>query len=236
MPETSFSAPDDLEDERTGERKTSLIQLDVTMDEQDEGLSFGLDKEFDRLAEARKVDLSSFLSASLVDSQEIDLMPDCNPLSSFKLDRYANVSVRKQNGYLMRQNTKVVVASSASNDSTEAGARGTKSAGNSPIKRNNSNAWTTEPWVGKTRRRSIRQSAGSPMKRPTAGPAPPLPGMVSNVNTELGTLADETMAELEEFDESGERGRLFVKVVGVKDLDLQLPRGMYCLIRITHHD
>jgi Cell division protein anillin len=134
----------------------------------------------------------------------------------------------------MRQNTKVVVASSASAEGAEnqdVPARGTCSAGNSPVKRNTSNTWTTEPWNGKVRRKSIRQSAGSPMKKTLGGDVPPLPGMTSNVTGGLGSVAeDEAMPEIDEFDQNGERGRLFVKVVGVKDLELQFPRSkLFCV-------
>lgn len=131
----------------------------------------------------------------------------------------------------MRQNTKMIVASSASHESTEDGdprARFSRSVGSSPVKGPQAGTWTTEPWNGKIRRKSIRQSAGSPMKRPDAGPAPPLPGMPTNVHNALDSVAEsEAVQEVEEFDDSGERGRVFVKVVGVKDLDLPLPRGNY---------
>lgn len=133
----------------------------------------------------------------------------------------------------MRQNTKVVVASSTSKETVEGPeaedplARGTRSAGNSPVKRNTSSTWTTEPWNGKVRRKSIRQSAGSPMKKAASGVAPPMPGMPSNVSSGLDAVAeDEIMPEIDEFDQNGERGRLFVKVVGVKNLEMPLPRSM----------
>lgn len=58
------------------------------------------------------------------------------------------------------------------------------------------------------------------------GPAPPLPGQHSNVASGLGSVAEDVATPAtEEFEEGEERGRLFVKVVGVKDLDLPLPRG-----------
>lgn len=133
----------------------------------------------------------------------------------------------------MRQNTKVVVASSASHESTiesldshEQPSRGTRSAGNSPRKSAEAQPWTTEPWNGRVRRKSLRLSGGSPQKKPPAGPAPPLPGQQSNVANGVGSVnEDENILSAEEVEEGGERGILFVKVVRVKDLDLPLPKG-----------
>ncbi len=133
----------------------------------------------------------------------------------------------------MRQNTKVIVASSASHESAssteeshEPAARGTVSAGNSPRKPSQTKAWTAEPWNGKIRRKSIRQSGGSPSKRVPMDPMPPLPGHESNVASSLDSVnEDEAMLNADEIGEDGERGRLFVKVVRVKDLDLPFPKG-----------
>ncbi len=133
----------------------------------------------------------------------------------------------------MRQNTKVIVASSASHESVksneetqEHAARGTVSAGSSPRKTSQTKAWTAEPWNGKIRRKSIRQSGGSSSKRMSMGPMPPLPGQESNVTGSLDSVnEDEAILDSEEIGEDGERGRLFVKVVRVKDLDLPLPKG-----------
>ena len=135
----------------------------------------------------------------------------------------------------MRQNTKVIVASSASHESAtsteetqDSAARGTKSAGSSPRKPSQTKVWTAEPWNGKIRRKSIRQSGGSPSKRVSMGPMPPLPGQESNVASGLDSVnEDEATANTEEIGDDGERGRLFVKVVRVKDLDLPLPRGLF---------
>lgn len=132
----------------------------------------------------------------------------------------------------MRQNTKVVVASSNTNeptvenaDSQGPAARGTRSAGNSPRKPSQQ-TWTTEPWNGKIRRKSIRQSIGTQQRKAVGGPAPPLPGQQSNVANGLDSVAEDRSAyATDDFEEGGERGRLFVKVIGVKDLDLPLPRG-----------
>lgn len=222
--------PVDAGEGRQVKRKSSLVQLEVPIEDNEERLSLGLDKEFDRLLEAQKVPFASFLSFTQQPSQ------DATDAQNFQLhlNPVANLTFRKQKGYLMRQNTKLIVASSASHDSSndkdevpKLQPRVTKSAGNSPIKA--SATWTTEPWNGKIRRRSIRQSGGSPMKRPVAanGSVPPLPGRTSNVASSVDNAAAEsdTVPELEEFQDGAERGRLFVKVVGVKDLDLPLPRG-----------
>ena len=66
------------------------------------------------------------------------------------------------------------------------------------------------------------------------GPVPPMPGQESNATTAtataLGGVPEEDAAHPElATEECGERGRLFVKVMGVKDLDLPLPRSMYPL-------
>ena len=234
----STNGPDSNEEPARQEkqRKSSLVQLDLTIDEIDEGLSFGLDREFDRVIEAQKVEFDPFTHASDL-AFASPRNASYNDIESFNLTtkHIANISTRRQKGYLMRQNTKMVVASSASHDSTEDTAerhvRGTRSAGNSPTKQ--SGTWTTEPWNGKMRRKSIRRSGGggSPVKKSSSGPAPPLPGMPSNVATGLDSVAEsqaalESSFETDEIEDGNERGRLFVKVVGVKELDLPLPKGI----------
>jgi len=88
--------------------------------------------------------------------------------------------------------------------------------------------WTAEPWNSKSRRRSIRVNGEpSPIKRkPLEGSVPPLPGQVSNVQDGLSAVAEDELAEEEadELEDGTERGRLFVKVVGVKDLQLPFPQ------------
>ena len=213
-------------------RKSSLVQLEVPVEDGD-GLGFGLDKEFDRVIEAQKVAFTfpyyqtgaqprSPGYAEYIGGQEFKPIPEY----------LADKRIRTQKGYLMRQNTKVVIASSASHESTsdanesrELSARGTRSAGNSPRKASHTQTWTTEPWNGKIRRKSIRQSGGSPSKKPSSGPAPPLPGQQSNVASGLGSVNEDELAQNSEFEDGAERGRLFVKVVRVKDLDMPLPKG-----------
>ena len=226
--------PENSANLRQPKRKSSLIPLDIPVEESDE-LGLGIESELDRVVEAQKVAFNflNFQKASLPWS------PGCaehitgqgfRPLQ----ERFANNPIRTQKGYLMRQNTKVIVASSASHESASStdetqdpSTRGTRSAGNSPRKASQTKTWTTEPWNGKIRRKSIRQSGGSPSKsRISMGPAPPLPGQESNVASGLDSVnEDEAMLNTEEIGEDGERGRLFVKVVRVKDLDLPLPKG-----------
>ncbi|MCJ1465642.1 Bud site selection protein bud4 [Pseudocyphellaria aurata] len=221
------------------QRKSSLVPLEIPIGRSDGGLGFGLDQEFDRVIEAQKVAFNFFSPSPGPQPKS----PGCAeymagqgfrpvPLKS------ANGPVRTQKGYLMRQNTRIVVASSASYDSAAdtnaTGARGTRSAGNSPRKPSEPHPWTTEPWNGKTRRKSLRQSGGSPQKNPALGPVPPLPGQQSNVTNGLGSVAeDEVPVNPEDFDDNGERGVLFVKVVCVKDLDLPLPKGERSYFALT---
>ncbi|KAK4252311.1 cell division protein anillin-domain-containing protein [Corynascus novoguineensis] len=117
----------------------------------------------------------------------------------------------QKRGYLMRQNTKMVTASDKDTDD-----RGYRSAGNSPVKAARPQSWTVEPWSSGQRKRSYRK------RQPATGPVPPLPGQESNA----AQAKDDDMASIEmATEESGERGRLFVKVMGVKDLDLPLPKN-----------
>ncbi|KAI9880224.1 MAG: Bud site selection protein bud4 [Pleopsidium flavum] len=228
--------------EEQTKRKSSLVQLEVPMDGMEEGLSFGLDKEFDRVIEAQKVAFDpsptypGFLSGAPAGPEYIGGQ-GFRPITK----DIANKATRTQKGYLMRQNTKVVVATSNAHepvpesvDTEVLSGRGTKSAGNSPRKASQTQTWTTEPWNGKPRRKSVRQSAGSPQKKSVNGPAPPLPGQQSNVASGLGRLTEDTSVPVTEENEEGvERGRLFVKVVGVKDLDLPLPKGERSYFALT---
>ncbi|EJT78801.1 hypothetical protein GGTG_03899 [Gaeumannomyces tritici R3-111a-1] len=120
----------------------------------------------------------------------------------------------QKRGYLMRQNTKVVTATDKERDEY----RFARSAGNSPIKQDRPQSWTVEPWNGQVRKKSVRKRTA------LAGPAPPLPGQESNV-AGLNPHAEEELVGDATAEDSGERGRLFVKVMGVKDLDLPLPKN-----------
>ena len=226
----SAQSSDAVTDQKPTKRKSSLVTLDFPVDGA-EGL--GIESEFDRLLEAQKVEyhFSDSYSGHVHRSPYRKEYLQIQGPSTFR-DWYADFS-RAQKGYLMRQNTKVVVASSASLESASekkgtedvSDMRGTRSAGNSPRKASQTQTWTTEPWNGKVRRKSIRKSGGVPCKT-TSGPAPPLPSQHSNVASGLNSVAeDEAVGNTDEIGDDGERGRLFVKVVRVKDLSLPLPKG-----------
>ncbi|KAF4538750.1 GTP binding protein bud4 [Lasiodiplodia theobromae] len=155
---------------------------------------------------------------------QIDLpVGDIGEDLSFDLDReFDRVVEAQKKGYLMRQNTKVVVASSRqfssettnvpsaeslapppTNDRGVVPAPGNRSGSGSSSKKNHrdrSNTWTTEPWNGQE----------------------------SAVADNFGD-----MSMIDESDENMERGRLFVKVVGVKDLDLPLPKNERTWFQLT---
>jgi hypothetical protein len=139
----------------------------------------------------------------------------------------------------MRQNTKIVVASErVSQDEcrspvhptvTEDGMLGVPTEANHVVsspRKTSQPTWTAEPWNGKSRRKSIRVGGEKPMskRKPVEGPVPPLPGQASNVQESLEAVAEDEMGEEEEWEEGAERGRLFVKVVGVKDLQMPFPQ------------
>ena len=218
-------------------RKSSLLPLEVSMQAID-GLGIGIESEFDRVMEAQKVAFN-FLTPDMASRPQSPSHAENMTQQGFRSFResFTDEAIRSQKGYLMRQNTKVIIASSASHESAESvteskdaqdpAVRGTRSAGNSPRKPSHTQTWTAEPWNGKIRRKSIRKSGGVPSKATGNGPAPPLPGQQSNVASGLGSVTeDDSLQNTEEIGEDGERGRLFVKVVRVKDLDLPLPKGL----------
>jgi hypothetical protein len=196
------------------ETKENFKKKSLTLDiGNDIGLS--LDEDFDRVIEAQKVafDLSfsqsTFFHANRQASNSQDIP---------QYEIHANLTSRTQRGYLMRQNTKIVFASSDAD-------KGTRSAGNSPTKKDRPQSWTVEPWNGQTRKSSWHNRSIT-RKNPT-GPVPPMPGQASNV-TDLGILTEDAASFEPSSEEGSERGRLFVKVIGVKDLDLPLPKSKKC--------
>ena len=257
-------------------RVSSLKQLEIPEEQVDEGLSFGLEKEFDRVVEAQKVEFERslrhlyypfsgrFPSSEVPDPKDLHMMSNVpvlpKPLGARPYpncqaphlgESLANRSVLHQRGYLMRQNTKVVVA-------TERPSHEEPRAGNAlppyrdPADLHEANevhasprkasqpTWTAEPWNGRTRRKSIRVGGEtSPIKRKALeGPAPPLPGQMSNVKEALGQVAEDDLAEeeAEDVEDGAERGRLFVKVIGVKDLQLPFPKSKHHYsIPNSHH-
>ncbi|KAI9367096.1 hypothetical protein BJX61DRAFT_354288 [Aspergillus egyptiacus] len=227
-------------------RKPSLMKLDIPFNiQEDESLGLGLDKEFDRVIESQKVAFDLALSqmySSVAPSAQTQEPPETQAGSRKNPSTSANKSHSQQRGYLMRHNTKVIVASScpeeepgrpASTGGSSAETRGTRAPG-SPQRRVSQQTWTTVPWNSGTRRSSIRTPSGAVRKKPVSGPAPPLPGQPS--------VAQEPPAPAEEieqpfnaaaFEDGEERGRLFVKVVGLKYMDLPLPRGERSYFSLT---
>lgn len=227
------------------QRQSSLVKLDIPFSIQEESLGFGLDREFDRVMENQKVAFeqalskcSSFRPLAIAHTQDPfiythGLKPkDPAALSHVHYEvSTANHPALKQRGYLMRQNTKVIVASSHNEEETattpgEAAteARLSRVPGNSNRKPSQQ-TWTTVPWNSQRRRSSIRTPSGI-KKKPAPGAVPPLPGQSSNVQ-ETAAADDVEPGLNEALDEGEERGRLFVKVVGLKYLDLPMPRGKF---------
>lgn len=219
------------------QRQTSLMQLEIPFSIQEESLGSGLTKEFDRVIESQKVAFE--LALSQIDSCPVPASQAQEPLVSqpqglpsfVNSASPTNLPCHKQRGYLMRQNTKVVIASNRneeesalSSEQTTQDPRGTRSAGSSPRKASQQ-TWTTVPWNGQTRRPSVKMTGGIPKKKPVPGAVPPLPGHQSNVQEPQATIDENEPLANETFEEGEERGRLFVKVVGIKYMDLPLPRG-----------
>ena len=90
------------------------------------------------------------------------------------------------------------------------------------MKKDRPQSWTVEPWNGNMRKNSMRDRSNARKKVPS-GPMPPMPGQESNV-AGLGIVSEEALSDPVP-EEGAERGRLFVKVIGVKDLDLPLPKS-----------
>lgn len=220
-----FSASDDFIERHPSFKKRSLT-LDLDL-----GLS--LDKDFDRVIEAQKVAFQQLVpptptpapafSSTQAFRHPKDTTSSSAATTSTDISQNANITSRKQRGYLMRQNTKLVAASDKETDEFRPGYR---SAGNSPVKTTRPQSWTVEPWNGNTRQRSNRKSRTGVA---FSGPVPPLPGQESNAMAtaaaSLKPLTEEDLNAEMAGPDSGERGRLFVKVMGVKDLDLPLPRS-----------
>jgi hypothetical protein len=210
-------------------KENRMLDLDLGDDSND--LSFGLDREFNHIIEAQKVanlfplsPFARFPTSTVARAKPAAQMSGEGFVYNYSL---ANGYVREQKGYLMRENTKMVVASSRQfsdeKPSVDANTTTEKSAKSSPRKSSAERkpAWTTEPWNGKPRRKSIRTTSGRRVPTST-GPVPPLPGQESAVTGGLDSVAEQGD---EEFEDGEERGRVFVKVVGVKDLDLPLPKS-----------
>ena len=233
-------------------RVSSLVKLEIPESDTHGELGLGLEEEFDRVVAAQKVafELSlthlyhpfhgRFPPAVYPHTKDTPVAQNAQLLKpqgarAFPIasSQVANRSPGRQRGYLMRQNTKVVVATSAHNQDEPCLApahviQEPLSVTTSPRKISQQ-TWVAEPWNGKSRRKSIRASGEiSPRKKPVEGAVPPMPGQSSNVQDGLGAVNEDEPAEeeVEDFEDGTERGRLFVKVVGVKELDLPLPQGL----------
>ena len=222
-------------------RQSNRIKLDVPLDATNDDMGFGIDKEFDRLLEAQKVESYPFstsfhtsISKSHEDNENVTYDERGN-----NTETQANVFTRRQRGYLMRQNTKVVVATNrnfsnekesipavpapavAASAASIAPERETRSAGNSPRKPSGPTV-TTEPWNGKMRRHSTRKSMITPEK-----PTSPTRQSIGGAQISALDGLEEDQQSFLEPEAGSERGRFFVKVTGVKNLDLPLPRSQY---------
>ncbi|KAK4694198.1 hypothetical protein P7C71_g3343, partial [Lecanoromycetidae sp. Uapishka_2] len=236
---TSTESTAKHEGSKRTQRKSSLLPLEVPVEDAD---GLGIEGEFDRLLEAQKVAFNLPFPLEMAAQARSTGCAEYIAGQGFQSigGSCANKTFRTQKGYLMRQNTKVIIASSASHESAESttetkdlkepGARGTRSAGSSPRKASN---MTTEPWNGKIRRKSLRKSGGVPSKAPPSGPAPPMPGQQSNVASSLDSVDENAAMEAtEEIGEDGERAWLELgktapigqefELVVLNDLEFQL--------------
>ncbi|GKZ24192.1 Bud site selection protein bud4 [Aspergillus brasiliensis] len=245
--ESHASAPEEEEEQEDTQtepakepsrRQPSLMKLDIPFSiQEEESLGFGLDKEFDRVIESQKVEFEQSLSqlrstAFIPRPQE---GPPQGP-GAYRLNPRASTDqhILQQRGYLMRHNTKVIIASSRNEDEAAPGGDTPAAARAAPTPRKPSQqTWTTVPWNGQTRRASMRTSSGMVRKKPVSGPVPPLPGQQSSVQEPPATIEEAEPALNGALEEGEERGRLFVKVVGMKYLDLPLPRGERSYFALT---
>jgi hypothetical protein len=223
----------DEEDSQVRLSNKENLRLDFNIGDDSNDLSFGLDREFDNIIEAQKVEnlfpLPSFARFPMSSAALEDGARTMSGEHFIYRSRPANGSGHTQKGYLMRENSKVVVASSRqfsdeqpptdTKDPNEAA----KSASNDPRKTSAERkpAWTTEPWNGKYRRRSIRTTSET-RRAAASGPVPPMPGQDSATAAGLSSVNEQGG---DDFEDGQERGRVFVKVIGVKDLDLPLPKS-----------
>ncbi|KAF1925693.1 DUF1709-domain-containing protein [Didymella exigua CBS 183.55] len=231
---------DDSSELSLATREKMMLDLDLGEDEDD--LSFGLDNEFDKIIEAQKVDTLFPLPDFAHFPTLVAARPSAAAAMSEKrfVHTYSPANAPTQKGYLMRENTKVVVASSrqfsdearpttsASTADSTTGEKLAQAPGARKVS-GSKKAWTTEPWNGKARRKSLRTASGARKAR-TSGVAPPLPGHESAVAASLDAVTEQGDNE---FEDGEERGRVFVKVVGVKDLDLPLPKTERTWFQLT---
>ncbi|KAI5781141.1 hypothetical protein EDC01DRAFT_718542 [Geopyxis carbonaria] len=147
-------------------------------------------------------------------------------------DEFERVIEKQKRGYLMRQNTKIIHASNRDPDEE----RGSKPE-STITGHTRGQSWSVEPWRSTNRRRSQRDGSIGTRKRPSnCGPVPPLPGRDGVTTKRLSSVGESEITGRPSIgsvdDHNVERGRLFVKVIGVKDLELPLPQAQptyFCL-------
>nr|POE79671.1 bud site selection protein bud4 [Quercus suber] len=188
-------------------------------------------------------------TSSMIENTTIDLSLSIPALSTNTADglgldaEFDRVIESQKRGYLTRQSTKVVVASSRnfsgesdgttkSNDSESKGAALT-GVQTSPQKDSADQHLKTEPWNGHSRRKSLRNASAQKNAAYLREPAPPLPGQEGALHTVQEGHVTASASVDEPVLEGMERGRLFVKVVGVKDLDLPMPRTENLAFQLT---
>jgi len=264
------------QDKKPAEKRhqSRKMQLDLSIPEIGAGdaddLGLGLESEFDRVIKNQKVQqpdpAASFARFdAAAQKYRSNGMNIYSPSASASADTYApispfipharsgagaNVYPRSQKSYLMRQNTKVVVATNRnfSGDSNEtvtsararmeppmspsASSRAPRSANSSPRKPSAEQFLKTEPWNGKMRRQSVR-NASAQKSACTREAAPPLPGQESALGVVDEDYAAGSHSLEDEVAEGVERGRLFVKVVGVKELALPMPKNDRIYFQLT---
>jgi len=133
-------------------------------------------------------------------------------------EEFDRVIETQKRGYLMRHSTRVIHASSRDIDE-EPTAR--------PQSHKRTQSWQVEPWKGSGRRRSTRNSLGQTggQQDGTASSGPGQAGPTPALHlAPPPTIAGVEGQKPPTPPENGERGRLFVKVIGVKDLTLPMPQ------------
>ncbi|CAK4021551.1 Septin ring organizing mid2 [Lecanosticta acicola] len=257
---------------RRESKKVAKLNLDIpafSAEIGEDGL--GLDQEFDRVIENQKVGSPFPLSSSArfdpAQQRQFGGLSPFNPAGGLRAAEHhlshastsyspqsastgAGTNVRKQKGYLMRQNTKVVVASNRNFSNSSRGtvssnenagpmsptgdsrpnSRGKPSRSNSSRKGSADQFLKTEPWNGKARRESQRKASAA---QHGTGAVPPLPGQPSALGVVNEDFAAGTGSLEDDVADGVERGRLFVKVVGVKNLDLPMPRNDRLYFQMT---
>lgn len=245
------SALEPSPDSKLHEKESRRMKLNLDIpalsgDSHDDGL--GLDQEFERVIEQQKVRYNVSYAAEGY-ARTAGFNPDAPTPFSSHLNNSGvktNISSRTQKGYLMRQNTKLVVASNRnfSNDSSgttlsdersapmsPTGSRPSSKSGKGLSRKGSAEQFLkTEPWNGTARRKSQRQAS---IQQHNNGTAPPLPGQPSALGVVNEDFAAGTSSLEDDVGEGVERGRLFVKVVGVKDLDLPMPKNDRLYFQLT---